>query len=76
MPARICAKSWWKQAAGLSANKRRGIRSPELAVIAADRSFGKENPMSIAWKNDVDVALAEAQRSKRAVLIDFNAAPL
>jgi hypothetical protein len=32
--------------------------------------------MSIAWKNDVDVALAEARTSKRAVLIDFNAAPM
>lgn len=32
--------------------------------------------MSIGWKNDVDVALGEAQRSKHAVLIDFNAAPM
>jgi hypothetical protein len=32
--------------------------------------------MSIGWKTDVDVALAEAQRSKHAVLVDFNAAPM
>jgi hypothetical protein len=32
--------------------------------------------MSIAWNNDVDAALAEAQSSKRPLLLDFNAAPM
>jgi hypothetical protein len=32
--------------------------------------------MSIAWNNDVDAALGQAQTSKRPLLIDFNAAPM
>jgi hypothetical protein len=32
--------------------------------------------MAIAWKRDVDAALAEAQSSGRPLLMDFNAAPL
>ncbi len=32
--------------------------------------------MAISWRKDVDAALAEAKTSGRAVLLDFNAAPL
>ena len=32
--------------------------------------------MAISWKKDVDEAFAEAQKSAKAVLIDFNAAPM
>jgi hypothetical protein len=32
--------------------------------------------MSIAWKKDVDAALAQARTAKRPLLIDFNAAPM
>lgn len=31
--------------------------------------------MAIAWKKDVDAALAEARSSGRPLLMDFNAAP-
>jgi hypothetical protein len=30
----------------------------------------------IAWREDVDAALAEAARSERPLLLDFTAAPL
>jgi len=30
----------------------------------------------IHWKKDVDAALAEARASGKAVLLDFNAAPM
>jgi hypothetical protein len=32
--------------------------------------------MAIQWREDVDAALAEARADGRAVLLDFNAAPL
>jgi hypothetical protein len=32
--------------------------------------------MAIAWKKDVDAALADARSSRRHLLVDFNAAPL
>jgi hypothetical protein len=32
--------------------------------------------MPIQWMNDVDPAVAEARHNKKAVLIDFNAAPM
>jgi hypothetical protein len=32
--------------------------------------------MAIQWRTDVDAALAEGHASKRALLLDFNAAPL
>lgn len=32
--------------------------------------------MSIEWNKDVDAALAQAQTSKRPLLLDFNAAPM
>jgi hypothetical protein len=32
--------------------------------------------MAISWRNDVDAALAEAKASGRALLLDFNAAPM
>jgi hypothetical protein len=32
--------------------------------------------MSIEWKKDVDVAVAQARTSNRPLLIDFNAAPM
>jgi hypothetical protein len=31
--------------------------------------------MSVAWKEDVDVALTEAKNTKKPVLLDFSAAP-
>jgi hypothetical protein len=32
--------------------------------------------MAISWRKDVDAALAEAKASGRALLLDFNAAPM
>jgi len=32
--------------------------------------------MEIAWKKDVDAALAEARAAHRPVLLDFSAAPM
>jgi hypothetical protein len=32
--------------------------------------------MAIAWRKDVDQALAEAKASGRALFLDFNAAPM
>ena len=32
--------------------------------------------MAITWSKNVDDALAQAQSSKRRVLVDFNAAPM
>lgn len=32
--------------------------------------------MAIAWKKDVDAALAEARKAGKHLLVDFNAAPL
>jgi len=32
--------------------------------------------MTIQWMKDVDLALAEARGKDKAVLIDFNAAPM
>jgi len=37
---------------------------------------GKEAPAAIQWLKDVDAAFAEARSSGKAVLIDFNAAPM
>jgi hypothetical protein len=32
--------------------------------------------MTITWRRDVDAALAEAKAARRALLLDFNAAPM
>ena len=32
--------------------------------------------MAIEWRKDVDAAFEEARREQRAVLLDFNAAPM
>ncbi|MDQ3818515.1 MAG: thioredoxin family protein [Acidobacteriota bacterium] len=31
--------------------------------------------MTVEWKKDADAALAEAQETKRPLLVDFSAAP-
>jgi hypothetical protein len=31
--------------------------------------------MAVAWKKDVDAALAEAKAGKKSLLLDFSAAP-
>jgi hypothetical protein len=37
---------------------------------------GSEDVVAIAWRKDVDAALAEARKADRHLLVDFNAAPL
>jgi hypothetical protein len=37
---------------------------------------GKEAPAAIQWLKDVDAAFAEAKATGKAVLVDFNAAPM
>jgi hypothetical protein len=57
-----------------------GVHFISIKGAAKGRARGlserKEQTMSIAWKKDVDNALAEAQSNNRSVLLDFNATPM